>query len=255
MKMNNKNRCLQFWYHREEFGGISLVHYYQPELAPGWLLPEPDRFEEKFGGLPWGFPVEKWPVCTLCEVSLPLVAQLRHRPKRLDLGKEGRVLFFFLCQDDHCVPESTWHVEILSEEELGQALVRPSKLPVRVLPEVRVLRWMEKTEKLQPDEAWKCWDPKAWDREWFELTEKIEEGLKLGGLPCWNRAPDDFGLSAEFKSGSWRFAAQFEPDIWLPGDGEDDYSIQIMNAGEETGYLFIDPDPVHPKGLFFTQVF
>jgi hypothetical protein len=184
-----------------------------------------------------GFPVEKWPVCTLCEVSLPLVAQLRHDSKRLDLGKEGRVV-----------------------------------------------RWLEKTEKLSPDEAWKCWDPEAWDLEWFELQERIESGLK-------HRPPYDYSLPEEWKMGSWRFAAQFEPRIWLPdvrisphmnvvrfrefGDvetleislegrepfqlhcyeEEDHYWMEIMNAGEEKGYLLIDPDPVHPKGIFFTQVF
>jgi hypothetical protein len=49
-------------------------------------LPRQSRFEERFGGRPWGLPVTRWPFCASCKGGMSLIAQLRHAEDRLDLG-------------------------------------------------------------------------------------------------------------------------------------------------------------------------
>src|SRR5262249_28878341 len=76
-----------------------------------------------FGGLPVGLPEEKWPVCSECETPLSFLFQMQHHPERLPLGKEGRILYLFQCENGgEC---STWELEggcnqvlILEPEEI-----------------------------------------------------------------------------------------------------------------------------------------
>src|SRR5262249_24124718 len=46
--------------------GASPVKYFVPELAPHDELLAHPSFEDKFGGLPWGLPPERWPLCASC---------------------------------------------------------------------------------------------------------------------------------------------------------------------------------------------
>ena len=54
-----------------------------PDLAVATLQPSQDRLIPKFGGLPWGFPQQIWPICRECDQPLALLAQLPHQQQRI----------------------------------------------------------------------------------------------------------------------------------------------------------------------------
>lgn len=63
--------------------------YYRPILILCAHSQNQSKLEDKFGGIPHGFPVKKWPCCSGCRRPMSLLAQLVHSKERLDLG--GRV--------------------------------------------------------------------------------------------------------------------------------------------------------------------
>ncbi len=77
---------------------------YQPilRLAPGTSAP---ALRAKFGGLPWGVPPQRWPVCRECGHPMSSLAQIPVRGHldyagplagRPDLA--GKVLHVFTCE-------------------------------------------------------------------------------------------------------------------------------------------------------------
>jgi hypothetical protein len=165
-----------------------------PDLALGVLLPEPEGFEDKLGGIPWGLPRTSWPRCRQCGAHQVLLAQLAHHPERLDLGREGRVLFAFQCRESETC--ATWDgssganaVLVVESADLGTA---PTPLPdseMDVVTEARVLRWRER-----------------------ELEEGVNPAdTALGGAPCWYQG------SAEPPGKGWRFLVQLEFYWTFPG--------------------------------------
>lgn len=71
--------------------------YYRPILILCAHSQNQSKLEDKFGGIPHGFPVKKWPCCSGCRRPMSLLAQLVHSKERLDLGGKGRVLYIFMC--------------------------------------------------------------------------------------------------------------------------------------------------------------
>src|SRR5262245_15947067 len=76
---------------------MDLMLNFIPDLQLGSLLPPQRGLEDKFGGLPWGLRTDLWPMCRHCGRPQSLLAQLSHDDQRLDLGRDGRVLFVFQC--------------------------------------------------------------------------------------------------------------------------------------------------------------
>ena len=221
--------------------------YYTPQLKIVDASTEIPAFSEKLGGLPWGFPVEKWPHCAECGVAMNHVCSLRHDPYRLDLGKEGRIVYVFMCNHEASGCDS-WSSEsganavcFLEESELCSGLTQSPNENQEdgIFSEVQILGWEEKEDGVHEDDY-----PKYFSNESFgELTMRENEtqpvnGFKLGGVPAWVQGAEE-GPRLPF-----RFVAQFE-----------DYfeSVDVANYGTGRAYLFVLPDAEKPKGAFFWQ--
>ena len=75
-----------------------------PTFQIATLAGEQTCLRSKLGGVPWGLPVERWPVC--CGQPQKLLAQLCHQPPMLDLGAPGAVLHLFQRLDCLGIAES-----------------------------------------------------------------------------------------------------------------------------------------------------
>src|SRR5438045_2251707 len=71
------------------------MRYWVLELILGILHPDPPtRERDKFGGLPWGLPSDRWPGDA--KGGYPFFAQIAHAPERADLGRAGRTAYLFM---------------------------------------------------------------------------------------------------------------------------------------------------------------
>lgn len=247
------------------------MRYYKPELALGVLLPPQTERTDKFGGLPWGLPPERWPLCSYCGKPLSHLFELEHHPERLDLGAPGRVAFVFQCNHDPggC---PTWEsgsganaVLILEPEEIGQGLTEPPASGAQMEPEARVVRWVALDDLVSEQDYDKFFDDDAPGSLPDEVNDSVYAGTKLGGVPTWIQS------ASEAPGPPYRFAGQFDcyhefagpaPDADAVGCtitltvAEDDSCFQCDaanygDAGE--AYLFIHADPERPSGLFLWQ--
>lgn len=76
------------------------MKYFVPNLESAKTFNSQNAFQEKLGGLPFGLPTELYPICKGCGNPMSLLAQFIHNEERLNLGKEGRILFVFQCNDE-----------------------------------------------------------------------------------------------------------------------------------------------------------
>ena len=97
------------------------MKFFRPHFQIATLAGEQDRFVSKIGGLPWGFPVEHWPVC--CGQPQRLLVQMRHEPPMLDLGSPGAVLHLFQCLECAGIDDGGRDTVLLHESDLGKGLV------------------------------------------------------------------------------------------------------------------------------------
>jgi hypothetical protein len=205
-----------------------MMKYYVPVTALGAFLPEQDGLVDKFGGLPWGLPQERWPLCSKCGKPTTLLAQLCHHPVRLNLGKEGRVLFVFQCNHDHSicnfdelepVPKNT--AFILEESELMTGLTEPPAF-VEAEAEVRVIEWMEAEEQIAEEDHPKFFDPEEYEEMDIDDITQVEPGPKLGGLPFW-----------------WHFAWSVPEGFQFAGQLSDSYQFIYPSFSEVEKYIDI----------------
>ena len=76
------------------------MRYFVPNSQLAIELPPQSSPHDKLGGIPWGLPPDRWPICSGCGGSQSLLAQFFHHPVHLDLGRSGRVLSVFQCNHD-----------------------------------------------------------------------------------------------------------------------------------------------------------
>ena len=267
------------------------MHYWIPELVLGVLHPEPQMSEaEKFGGLPWGLPQDKWPRDE--HGSYVFFAQLRHHPERANLGKEGRVAYlFFGGTFDHDAVVFADCDEISS----GRTPAPNPKAPM--LTEAWITRWEEGDDGLPESMLPYFMSEEKYYSEEFKGTpmgENVPAGTYLGSVPDWVQSPYDApsvppykfigqftgefdfegpaptaeqaGCAVEIQSLS--FWSAFFPEVTKPRrlsshtgaprrlivhkDGS--YSCADNYIGDGLAYLFVNPDPAEPVGKFFIQV-
>jgi uncharacterized protein YwqG len=204
------------------------MRHFVPVLKLGSSLPAQTRLEDKLGGLPWGLPASRWPMCATCGEPQTLLAQLRHHAERLDLGKEGRVLILFQCNHDPGMCE-TWSggsganaCLILEAEELGHGLTPVPTADTTVEPEVRVVDWREGVD---------------------DESEPAME-TKLGGIPSWIQGDD------EGPAKPWRWIAQLDSTHQL----DDGSSCDAANYGDGgIAYIYVNTASDQPQGFMFWQ--
>ena len=231
------------------------MRYFTPELSLGVLRPEETEMCEKFGGLPWGLPIERWPLCGECGLPLSHLFTLKHDNARLDLGKEGRILMAFMCNHDpgNC---ETWDTDsganavlILEETELQTGLTNaPEPDGAQTETEAFITAWRENEDVVPEADEAAFFDA----LDYYDLNEEMLETLydktKLGGLPAWIQFPEGpkvppFCFVGQFDSGFvlpspppsaarafcpvYRFEngerkAEPPPDGWVPPPGGPD---------------------------------
>lgn len=212
------------------------MKYYVPILELAVISPAQTGPRDKFGGLPWGIPVSKWPYCASCKHSMALIAQLFHDDQRLDLGAAGRCLFIFMCSappsacDTYDSKSGASASVVLEPEELGSGLVRPpdaeaswpvwstdccghsrateDRVKVWINVEARVLSWQEADDGVDSATAAAFMDEEQFDRLPRETIQRAHPGNKLGGVPSWVQYPPAMP--------GWRFCAQFESALAFP---------------------------------------
>jgi hypothetical protein len=230
-----------------------------PTLTLGVALPKQVAWEDKFGGLPWGFPLDLWPVCEECEEPLTFLAQLRHQPGRIDLGGENRVLYLFQCEgDDGC---STWEVDggtnavlILEQDQLGSKLTESPDEETYILPELRVTEWTKQGDdeqietKLGGTPDWIQGD--ASPAAPYHFVGQIDSYLS-----CTKHLPDQDRIIQDVVVNGYHsisVSPEYGNPFWVSID--DDYRVDFANFGDMgVGYLFVNSDPLAPTGKFLWQ--
>src|SRR5215468_9864208 len=176
-------------------GRLGLVRYFVPDIRVGSELRKQTALEDKFGGLPWGLRAARWPRCAECRKSMSFLAQLLHHPVRLDLGREGRVLFAFQCDGVTCATyEGSSGANACFVSEPEWLTDGPSARPMdrRSLEhEVRVARWDDRDDGV-PDALM----PRFFDYDdHLALDDGIVEQLyfatRLGSAPAWIQAAQE----------------------------------------------------------------
>ena len=238
------------------------MKYFVPELALGALLPPQTQLAEKFGGLPWGLPLSKWPVCAECGNPQSHLATLVHDAERLDLGKEGRAVLVFQCnhspnETDCETSEATSGanaVIFMDASEMGGTLTEAPVPGAMKEIEMRVVRWTEQHDLVTPElEPFFYKADNYWElREEHEaIADSIGSGAKLGSVPGWIQTAEDIGPPL-------RFAAQLAmyyhfPDP-LPSADEIGVTISVRNGPEPfAGYQVMEP--AHPNPTVRGQIY
>lgn len=206
--------------------------------------------KEKFGGLPFGLPTDRYPVCEKCENPMALIAQLFHDEERLDLGYAGRFLSIFQCnniKDFSICP--TWDLYsganacfVIDSEELT---ARVEKLPegdFEPEKEFWITNW-EACEDGLPKEVLETFlDEKKYyevdEADFEEIYKHLEEITKFVSVPTWIQSPE------VPRRGSWKFVGQID-------------DLTVFNFGDAgIGYIFIEKTVGSanlPEGKFFWQ--
>jgi hypothetical protein len=245
------------------------MRYYVPILRLSEELPAQSSPQDKLGGLPWGLRLSQWPTCRECGKSQSLLAQFVHDPKRLDLGRPGRVMSVFQCNHDPGMC-STWEggsganaCFVTEPEDMIAGLAPlPSDSPI-VEREARISGWLERDDGISKAEAAHFFS----EAHFLQLPEseiaKATMSTKLGGVPHWIQSPD------EAPKDGWQFIGQLDstysfldaPTVRAPGviedmerwEGRSHYS-QGPNFGDGgIAYLFLRNTSTAPDGWIFWQ--
>ena len=182
---------------------------------------------------------------------------LEHHADRLNLGREGRVVLVFQCNDDPGMCDC-WSatsgantVLFLEREDIHKGLTLPPRPDTPQEAEVLVQSWQEAEDDVDPANYLAYFDDKqkwelhqdVWETEEGEYWQPMFNGTKLGSVPCWIQSASE-GPMAPFV-----FVGQFHSSHEVAGE-----RIEAANYGDAgTAYLFIHPDPEVPQGAFLWQ--
>ena len=267
------------------------MRYFEPTLQLAVLLPPQAHLEEKFGGLPWGLPQPRWPLCTACKKPQSFIGQFTHDHGRLDLGAFGRVLFIFQCNHDPGGCE-TWAPRsganacvFVDAVDLVNGFTHAPTTDTLIETEARVTDWTISEDDVEDEDAAAFYD----DARYFAVDEDVRETVapttKFGSVPSWVQGAGEgpkapFCFVAQFDC-SHRFAGpaptadavgctvttkngeryvHTEPrqrksgaPPWITID-DDGYYCGSANFGDAgTAYVFVRADAGKPEGVFFWQ--
>jgi hypothetical protein len=245
------------------------MRYFLPDIRLATEMPEQTHLEDKLGGLPWGLREGRWPHCSDCGRSQSFLAQFVHHADRLDLGREGRVLFIFQCNHDPGMC-STWEggsgastCFVLQPEELIDGL---TPLPADDPPterEARIVHWLENDDGITPSQSGAFYSNSEFLKLPEEVTCRPVGVTRLGSVPLWVQSAD------EGPKDGWYFVGQIDglySFFTPPKTSEDGVNLDPQRVAGRThccqgpnfgdagiGYFFLrDGKPV-PEGWFFWQ--
>lgn len=225
------------------------MKYFVPKLEEAGEFNSQVESKEKLGGLPFGLPTENYPVCKECGNPMSLLVQLFHHYERLNLGKNGRVLFIFQCNNlkkfSLC---STWDDDsganacfIVEPEDLTSQTEKLPEGDFRSEKEFWIADWETCDDGLLEEVSEIFLDEQKYheveDDGLEEFYKNLKEETKFGSVPFWIQSP-------EIPKGEWHFVGQLDD---LTGFSFGDAGI---------GYIFIEKTEgsAHlPDGKFFWQ--
>lgn len=224
------------------------MQYFVPVLEETEQFSAEAAFQEKLGGTAFGLTAEKYPICRNCGRPMALLAQLEHDAERLNLGREGRVLFVFQCSNrDYRVGCATWDADsganacfVVEPEDLtGNTEEIPGER-IETEKEFYITDWRVQEDEISEAETVYFLDVESYenidDETSEDLFEKASSSTKLGSVPYWIQYPD-------IPEGEWSFVGQLD----------DDTEFNFGDAG--IGYIFIEliKENQLPKAKFFWQ--
>jgi len=247
------------------------MQYFVPDLRLPADVDDRSLPGEKLGGRPEGLPRNAWPKCKECGKSQSLLAQFRHHPMRLDLGREGRVLFVFQCahRPGLC---STWEggsganaCFVIEPEELTQnTSEQPSDTPPED-NEVCIVRWHARDDRLPAGLIQSFFDDEKHDALSDRIRDAVTWNTRLGGFPSWIQNPSEAPSLAE----GWKFVGQLDSTYsflvapstvpqWVSIDSRRWEGRSHIGEGPAFGdagiaYLFLRATQSVPEGWFFWQ--
>lgn len=202
----------------------------------------------KLGGLPWGLPADRWPVCEECGRPMSHLAQLPADPAVLPGVPDGEVLFAFKCEWDSVC--SFWEVDgganaVFTVPRQALADV-PTPAPVvedgtpEVLPELTITRWHAADDGapaeledafydygLHSDLPDEIAHPHDWAGEWR---------TKAGGVPYWT-------ANGAQQVPPGRLVLQIDNWVHLEEGG----ITEVANfCSDGTAYVFVDRSQTPP---------
>ncbi|WP_381543542.1 hypothetical protein [Stackebrandtia endophytica] len=166
--------------------------------TPRWTVSPPERHggTSRFGGLPRGLAVERWPVCGECGVAMTPLLQLAAGPW-LPRIPVGHVLSVFKCEGlnicDFWKPDDVANRCLLvPETDLDSDAAVPASVEdgrTTVLPTFWISEWVASDDGITPEQADAINDP---DRFWG-LPDELQDShgfdslklTKAGGPPYW----------------------------------------------------------------------
>lgn len=203
------------------------VRFYRPKCVLAALQPPQDRLLSKFGGQPWGFPQDRWPVCSGCANPMSTVAQLVHAPPVIDLGRAGSALHLFFCADVAC--RTYGGIEgcravILQREEIGNG-VTPQPADREgghsMNGELWITAWDRHEDAVTSEQAPSFYD----DRSHLNLPDEIAQpfgfderwNTKAGGVPYWTGGGGVTLDRAHIPCPPFEFLLQIHSRIYVDG--------------------------------------
>ena len=193
-----------------------------PSFQIAALAGEQTGLRSKLGGVPWGLPAERWPVC--CGHPQKLLAQLCHEPPRLDLGAAGAVLHLFQCLE--CLGIGNQGNEgtgfVLDRSQLGDSLVRVPGADAELdmggplVGEFWLTGWQEEDDGIPAACLPEFFDERAYrtlQKEFPHVDWYGEPGrTRFGGSPRWTgNGPQTFPPPP------FEFLGQLDNFLSLPG--------------------------------------
>ncbi|SEI59233.1 hypothetical protein SAMN05518849_101198 [Sphingobium sp. AP50] len=243
------------------------MRYFVPQLDLAETEDAASAHAEHLGGLPFGLPISLWPICKECGGSQSLLAQFAHDSDRLNLGREGRVLYVFQCNHDPGMC-ATWeafsganHCLVLEPETLMRAVTQiPTDNPP--LDNAAIINgWVERVSPL-PESIKSAFFS---DETFFALGDDdladITWSTRLGGAPRWLQG-------AEEGPAGWRFLGQLDSvysflsaptrhTSWITPDGEGFEGRTHVGEGPNFGggiaYLFASDESDVPQVVMLWQ--
>jgi len=236
------------------------MRYFVPTLALGALLPPQTQLNDKFGGLPWGLPADKWPLCRECGNPQTHLATFLHSAERLDLGAEGRAVLIFQCgrapNETNCetftADGGANAVVFLDAHELGSDLTEPPAPGAFKEIEMRVTEWVEKHDLVTAEsESWFYTADGFWgerDEARQVVEDSIEDGARLGSVPCWVQEPENV-------DSAFRFAAQLSMYYHFPDPipSADAVGVVVSVRRSMEGLPPFDPSRWDPSLIYDVQ--